>query len=98
MDALLNSDHIGEPQAEKGSRVKAQSQKSSRFAGLTDSELAEIIQQYGCGLVRSSGTEEARKAQLQTIRRFVACCRRRIKESRSESGLGLRRVVIGNGS
>lgn len=38
------------------------------------------------------------KSELQTIRRFVACCRRRIKESRSESGLGPRRVVIGNGS
>jgi hypothetical protein len=39
--------------------VKAENQKSSGFAGLTESELARLIQQYGCGLVWSSGTEEA---------------------------------------
>jgi len=39
--------------------VKAQNQKSSRFAGLTESELAKLIQQYGCGPVRFSGTDEA---------------------------------------
>jgi starch phosphorylase len=39
--------------------MKAQEQKSSRFAGLTESELAKLIQQYGCGPVRFSGTDEA---------------------------------------
>jgi starch phosphorylase len=39
--------------------VKAQNQKSSGFAGLTESELAKLIQQYGCGPVRFSGTDEA---------------------------------------
>jgi starch phosphorylase len=39
--------------------VKAQSEKSSRFTGLTESELAKLIQQYGCGPVRFSGTDEA---------------------------------------
>jgi starch phosphorylase len=39
--------------------VKAKNKKSSRFAGLTDSELAKLIQQYGCGPVRFSGTDEA---------------------------------------
>ena len=39
--------------------MKAQNQKSSRFAGLTESELAKLIQQYGCGPVRFSGTDEA---------------------------------------
>ena len=39
--------------------MKTQDQKSSRFAGLTKSELAKLIQQYGCGPVRFSGTDEA---------------------------------------
>ncbi|MGE5854724.1 MAG: glycogen/starch/alpha-glucan phosphorylase [Deltaproteobacteria bacterium] len=39
--------------------MKAQNQKSSRFAGLTESELARLVQQYGCGPVRFSGTDEA---------------------------------------
>jgi len=39
--------------------MKAQNQKSSRFAGLTQSELARLVQQYGCGPVRFSGTDEA---------------------------------------
>ena len=39
--------------------MKTQNQKSSRFAGLTESELAKLIQQYGCGPVRFSGTDEA---------------------------------------
>ena len=39
--------------------MKTQDQKSSRFAGLTKSELARLIQQYGCGPVRFSGTDEA---------------------------------------
>jgi starch phosphorylase len=39
--------------------MKAQNQKSSRFAGLTESELAKLIQQYGCGPVRFTGTDEA---------------------------------------
>ena len=39
--------------------MKAQNQKSSRFAGLTESELAKLVQQYGCGPVRFSGTDEA---------------------------------------
>ena len=39
--------------------MKAQHQKSSRVAGLTQSELAKLIQQYGCGPVRFSGTDEA---------------------------------------
>ena len=39
--------------------VKTQNKKSSRFAGLTESELAKLIQQYGCGPVRFSGTDEA---------------------------------------
>ncbi len=39
--------------------MKAQNQKSSRFAGLMDSELAKLIQQYGCGPVRFTGTDEA---------------------------------------
>jgi len=39
--------------------MKAQNQESSRFAGLTESELAKLIQQYGCGPVRFSGTDEA---------------------------------------
>jgi len=39
--------------------MKAQDQKSSRFAGLTESELAKLIQQYGCGPVRLTGTDEA---------------------------------------
>ena len=39
--------------------MKTQDQKSSRFAGLTQSELAKLIQQYGCGPVRFSGSDEA---------------------------------------
>ena len=39
--------------------MKAQDQKSSRFAGLTEAELAKLIQQYGCGPVRLTGTDEA---------------------------------------
>ena len=39
--------------------MKAQEQKSSGFAGLTESELAKLVQQYGCGPVRFSGTDEA---------------------------------------
>jgi len=39
--------------------MKAQDQKSSGFAGLTESELAKLVQQYGCGPVRFSGTDEA---------------------------------------
>jgi starch phosphorylase len=39
--------------------MKTQNQKSSRFAGLTESELAKLVQQYGCGPVRFSGTDEA---------------------------------------
>jgi len=39
--------------------MKAKNQKSSGFAGLTESELAKLIQQYGCGPVRFSGTDEA---------------------------------------
>src|SRR5690242_5987810 len=39
--------------------MKAQNQKSSRFAGLTESELARLVQKYGCGPVRFSGTDEA---------------------------------------
>ncbi|HKX51196.1 MAG TPA: glycogen/starch/alpha-glucan phosphorylase [Candidatus Binatia bacterium] len=39
--------------------MKAQDQKSSRFAGLTELELAKLIQQYGCGPVRLTGTDEA---------------------------------------
>ena len=39
--------------------MKAQNKKSSRFAGLTESELAKLIQQYGCGPVRFTGTDEA---------------------------------------
>ena len=39
--------------------MKAQNHKSSRFAGLTESELAKLIQQYGCGPVRFTGTDEA---------------------------------------
>jgi len=32
--------------------MKAQNQKSCRFAGLAESELARPVQQYGCGPVR----------------------------------------------
>jgi starch phosphorylase len=39
--------------------VKARNKKNTRFAGLTESELAELVQQYGCGPVRFSGTDEA---------------------------------------
>src|SRR5512138_3716484 len=39
--------------------MKTQNQKSSPFAGLTKAELAKLIQQYGCGPVRFSGTDEA---------------------------------------
>jgi len=39
--------------------MKAQDQKSSGFAGLTEAELAKLIQQYGCGPVRFTGTDEA---------------------------------------
>jgi glycogen phosphorylase len=39
--------------------VKAQNKKSPGFAGLTESELAKLVQQYGCGPVRFSGTDEA---------------------------------------
>jgi starch phosphorylase len=39
--------------------VKAQNQKNSRVAGLTESQLAKLIQQYGCGPVRFTGTDEA---------------------------------------
>ena len=39
--------------------MKAQDQKSSRFAGLTEAELGKLIQQYGCGPVRLTGTDEA---------------------------------------
>src|SRR5207344_747163 len=39
--------------------MKAKNKKSSRFAGLTESELAKLIQQYGCGPVRFSGADEA---------------------------------------
>ena len=39
--------------------MKAQDQKSSGFAGLPESELAKLVQQYGCGPVRFSGTDEA---------------------------------------
>ena len=39
--------------------MKAQNQKSSRIGGLTEPELAKLIQQYGCGPVRFSGTDEA---------------------------------------
>ena len=39
--------------------MKAQNQRNSRIAGLKQSELAKLIQQYGCGPVRFSGTDEA---------------------------------------
>ena len=39
--------------------MKAQSPRSSRFTGLTDADLANLIQQYGCGPVRFTGTDEA---------------------------------------
>ena len=39
--------------------MKARNQKNSRFEGLTESELAKLIQQYGCGPVRFSGADEA---------------------------------------
>jgi starch phosphorylase len=39
--------------------MKAKNQKSSRIGGLTESELAKLIQQYGCGPVRFTGTDEA---------------------------------------
>jgi starch phosphorylase len=39
--------------------MKAQNQTSSRFAGLTEAELAKLVQQYGCGPVRFSGADEA---------------------------------------
>jgi glycogen phosphorylase len=39
--------------------MKAQTKKSSGFAGLTESELAKLVQQYGCGPVRFTGTDEA---------------------------------------
>jgi glycogen phosphorylase len=39
--------------------VKTQNKKSSGFAGLTESELAKLVQQYGCGPVRFSGSDEA---------------------------------------
>src|SRR5215467_9980423 len=39
--------------------MNAKSQKGSRFAGLRESELAKLIQQYGCGPVRFTGTDEA---------------------------------------
>ncbi|MGE5220243.1 MAG: glycogen/starch/alpha-glucan phosphorylase [Chloroflexota bacterium] len=39
--------------------MKAQNQKSSGFAGLTESELAKLLEPYGCGPVRFSGTDEA---------------------------------------
>ena len=39
--------------------MKAKNKKHSGFAGLTESELAKLIQQYGCGPVRFTGTDEA---------------------------------------
>jgi len=39
--------------------VNAENQKSSGFAGLTEAELAKLIQQYGCGPVRFTGSDEA---------------------------------------
>jgi starch phosphorylase len=39
--------------------VKEQKQDSSRIGGLKESELAKLIQQYGCGPVRFTGTDEA---------------------------------------
>jgi glycogen phosphorylase len=39
--------------------VKPKKEKNSRVAGLTESELAKLIQQYGCGPVRFTGTDEA---------------------------------------
>ena len=39
--------------------MEARNQKSSRIGGLTESELGKLIQQYGCGPVRFSGTDEA---------------------------------------
>jgi starch phosphorylase len=39
--------------------VKAKTKNTSRFKGLTESELAKLIQQYGCGPVRFTGTDEA---------------------------------------
>src|SRR5690242_12429880 len=43
----------------KDHMVKARNQKNSRIGGLTEAELAKLIQQYGCGPVRFSGTDEA---------------------------------------
>jgi starch phosphorylase len=45
--------------AKKENAVKAEKKKTSGFAGLTESELARFVQQYGCGPVRFSGTDEA---------------------------------------
>ncbi len=39
--------------------MKVENKKSSGFAGLTESELAKLIQQYGCGPVRFTGSDEA---------------------------------------
>jgi starch phosphorylase len=39
--------------------MKVQRQEQSGFAGLTESELAHLIQRYGCGPVRFTGTDEA---------------------------------------
>jgi starch phosphorylase len=39
--------------------MKAQNQKRPRFTGLTKAELAKLVQQYGCGPVRFTGTDEA---------------------------------------
>jgi starch phosphorylase len=39
--------------------MRAKNQKSSGFAGLTETELAKLVQQYGCGPVRFSGADEA---------------------------------------
>ena len=74
--------------------MKTQNQKSSRFAGMTKSELAKLIQQYGCGPVRFSGTDEALYERHLVFDNVMEMSRdRRSRTLRGHRSLGARCFV-----
>ena len=74
--------------------MKTQDQKSSRFAGLTKSELAKLIQQYGCGPVRFTGTDEALYERHLVFDNVMEMSRdRRSRTLRGLRSLGARRSL-----